>query len=291
MIGHRMRLKMMRYGQLLLFLVAVYGVRAHAQDWHSLDWNLTQLRGTWQAHSFYDKWTLEFDCDHKMIFDREPADYAIVADTLRVQDSEGSTDYLYTIKDDRLTLNFPDGSERTYRRTASGSVERLLKGNYRASAGSSSSLTSISFDGDGVFLLHSKSSGEKLSENGIYRAEGDVVVLTFDDTTSYEGQIRLRDQDGTVLSVMFDNEQFQLREATASGPVAQSPAVSIPSAGGLLPSYDPGPPPETGFVSNYGSLPASRTSSPPAAAPSKPAEKPVTKPRDFGTTRGKPGGP
>lgn len=250
---HRLQHTMRHALLSLLLLISAYGGKAIAQDLHSVDWNLTLLRGKWQFHTYYDKWTLEFDCDHKMLFDREPADYSLLSDTLRIQGNDGSTDYPYTIDGDALMLKLPDGSERTYRRTDASDAEQKLHGDYYAAAGSSSSLSSMSFDGDHSAIIYGISSGNKVSNNGIYRVEGDMIVLTYDDTTSYEGQIRSRDDGGVVQAVMFNDQQFQTEQAVASAPREQLPVASAPPSPVLLaPNYDVPQIPQSGFVNDYG---------------------------------------
>ena len=255
-----------------------------------MDWNLTLLRGKWQFHTYYDKWTLEFACDHKMLFDREPADYSLLPESLRVQGDDGSTGYLYSIDGKNLTLKLPDGSERTYAKTGPGDAEQKLRGAYNAVAGSSSALSSISFDGDHSVTVEGTSSGEKVTNNGIYRVEGDVIVLTYDDTTSYEGQIRSRDEDGVVQAVAFNNQQFRTVQTSSSVSREQSPsAYTAPSPVILSPNYDAPPIPQSGFVIDYSVGGAAIANPTPAPAGStKDAGKAAAKTREFGSTRGKP---
>ena len=183
---------------LVLLLGIPFGTRAFAQEGPSMDWILTQLRGTWQYKTFEDRWTVEFDCDHKMLLDRQPADYSLANDTIKVQGNDGLTPYPYSLDGDKLTLKLPDGSQRTYRRTNAGGSEHSLKGDYYSVGDSVSSVASISFDGDHSLVLRGYASDQSASMPGIYRVEGDAVVLTFGDTASYEAQIRTRDEDLSV---------------------------------------------------------------------------------------------
>lgn len=228
---------------------------------------------------------LEFDCDHKMVFDRQPADYTLTPDTLRVQDNDGSTAYHYQLAGDKLTLVLPDGSERTYHKSGSGNAEESLNATYYATGDSASSITSISFDGDHTVVLYGTSAGQAASIKGIYRVEVDVAVLTFGDTVSYEAQIQSRKNDGTVQSLMFDNQLYQTEEPVASTPPAVSPSVQVIDVY-REPRYDP---PPTDIVPNYSAPPpVYQTQGSTPGSTAKTGTKSDSKPREFGTTRKKP---
>jgi hypothetical protein len=299
-----MRCNEIRYLLLVLFLMVVLGSKACAQGTNSLDLNLSLLRGSWEVHTFYDKWTLVFDCDDKMLFDRGAADYSLMPGVIRVRDNDGTTDYPYKLEGNSLTLTLPDGSERKYRRTDPGSAEQSVHGNFVAPADSSMPEESISFDGDSWFVLNTFSPAtvdknqptqerggghvSMFQVNGLYRVEGDVVVLTFGDSTSRETQIRSRDEDGSVAGIVLFDRLF-----TSEKPVAamRSPESSVE------PAYTPDVSPDVYIVPVYvPQAPPSPAVTPlpvGAALPSQAGDKGSksnTPPRPFGTTRGKPTG-
>ena len=296
-----MRLRLIETSLRLLLLIVLIGARTEAQESHALDWSLSQLRGSWEFRTFRDKWTLVFECDHKMLLDREPVDYSLIPGAIRVQDGSDSTDYPYTLSDQGLTLTLPDGSERTYRITEPGEAERLVHGTLYASANASSSRENISFDGDHLFVLQtlqpgtidqSQSTGASvdhrealIEKKGVYRVEADVVVLAFDDSTSIEAKVHFRDEDGSITSVTIDDRLFTAEEPAAaplSLPPVQLPMASAPPIRpDIVPIYVPEAPPAYSISTAPPAVPTA-----PAGSDKKSA-KPAEKHRDFGTTRGK----
>jgi hypothetical protein len=277
---------------LLLLLLLLPGVKAAAQESYSFDWELSQLRGSWEYHTFRDKWTLVFECDHKMLFDREPADYTLVPGAIRVQDGTGSTDYPYRISSEGLTLTLPDGSNRTYRNTSPGEAEKAVFGTMYSSLNGSSAREDISFDGDHLFVLQAGTGlagtdghDGVVERKGVYRVEGDVVVLTFDDSTILEAKVHFRDDDGSITSVMLNDRLFATQDpvatSTPAAPVQIPSAYSAPPPVILVPVYIPEAPP----AYSISTVPPPGAGTP--AVSDKKAEKPKEQKRDFGTTRGK----
>jgi len=295
----------MRYKKLGLSFTAMLAMfilcgRTSAQNPIPMDWDLSLLRGAWQYHTFDEKWTLSFDCDHKMLFDRDPADYTLTPGIIRVQGDDGLTDYPYKLEGDDLTLTLPDGSERTYRKTDAGTAEQTIRGDFYASGGSSSDRERISFDGDHVFAFHllssvnpgqSQSAQQGVNSNysmvegkGVYRIEGDGVVMTLDDSTIYEAQIRFRDEDGSVEGIIFDNSLFETDHPAASSSSTQVSAAS--SQPGVVPYYVPQPPPYVISTPPVYAVPPPA----PAASSKSHAEKSNSQPRVVGSKREKAGG-
>ena len=282
----------------LFLLILLLGARAGAQESYAYDWELSQLRGSWEYHTFRDKWSLVFECDHKMLFDREAADYSLVPGAIRIQDGSGSTDYPYRISAEGLTLTLPDGSERTYKNTDPGEAERGVFGTMYGSKNGSAPRENISFDGDHLFVYHSLQSGSTgpgetgaignaglVETRGVYRVEADVVVLAFYDSTTLEAKVHYRDDDGSITSITLGDRLFANEEpaaaTTSASPVQNPTAYSSPPPDILVPVYVPEAPP------------AYSISTRPAAPAAKPANtdrnaaKPKEPQREFGTTRGK----
>src|SRR3989449_10032140 len=89
-IKSSMRRDLMKASLTLLLLIAVAVPKAHAQDSFLIDRTLSQLRGVWEYRTYRDKWTIVFESDHKMLLDREPADYTLIPGAIRIQDGDGS---------------------------------------------------------------------------------------------------------------------------------------------------------------------------------------------------------
>lgn len=283
----------------LLLLIAVAVPKAHGQNSFLTDRTLSQLRGVWEYRTYRDKWTLAFESDHKMLLDREPADYALIPGAIRIEDGDGSTDYPYTFQGGGLALTLPDGSTRTYRKSNAGEAEQLIHGTYHSLANSSLSRESFLFDGDHSFAFVYPSSAdtgqypsdkdykdrhESMSEaRGVYRVEADKLILAFDDGTTSESQIRNRDDDNSVADIVFQDQVFETDRPVASAPVEQISLASQP------------PPPDHGPILIGDPQPVIIIVTPPPAfvvappAAEKSTAKTESKPRDFGSTRSKAG--
>jgi hypothetical protein len=224
-----------------------------------------------------------------MLFDREPADYTVHDTILRVQGDDGTVNYPFGIDEanQTLTLTLPDGTKRTYDRDDAGEAEQQLNGTFYPSAASSSQNT-IQFDGDHTFYFLTP----KTETSGLYRVEGDVIVLTRGDSATDEAQVQSRDGDGgSVLALTYHGVNFESEVAIAAAQQPEDPVV--PDYGSTVVDYaaPPMPPPPIDFLPPppppaVASVPSTSTSSAPAKT-EKPAEKGS---RDFGSTRdGKPG--
>ena len=306
-IKSSMRRDLMKASLTLLLLIAVAVPKAHAQDSFLIDRTLSQLRGVWEYRTYRDKWTIVFESDHKMLLDREPADYTLIPGAIRIQDGDGSRDYPYKFEGSDLTLMLTDGSTRTYRKSDAGEFEQLVHGTYRSLANSSLSRESFLFDGDHsfAFIYHKfADSGEypsskdreerheSMSETrGVYRVEGDKLILSFDDTTTSESQIRYRDDDNSVADIVFQDQEFETDRPVASAISDQSTLVSSPMP---MPPPDPKPSPVCCCPSPE-PPPGHPIPSPPPVGPAVPsgtdkkAGPTESKPRDFGSTRTTPG--
>lgn len=272
-----MRYRNLKFLAMALLTTAVFGLKTDAQDAFSPELALTLLRGTWEAHTFYDKWTLVFDCDHNMFFDREPVPYTLLPGVIRIQKTSGESDYPYKLDGNSLTLTLKNGSERTYRRTDPGEAEQTAHGIFYLSGNVQSTNASISFDGDHSFVINDPSAANGAKNyGGLYRVEGDVVVMIFDDSTSYDAKIRLHDEDGSIASITYDDQLFETEAPAQTRTVSQSyaPDGYIP----LPPPYFP-PPAAPTYLPTGGARPAASS-----------GQKTEDKPRDFGSTRGNTGG-
>jgi hypothetical protein len=267
---------------------------ASGQGSRSLELNLSLLRGAWEVHTFYDKWELLFDSDREMLFDREPADYTLAPNVIRIRDEDGSTDYPYTIDGKSLTLTLPDGTQRTYRRTAAGSSEQLVRGDFVAPADSSMPEESFTFDGDRSFVFHTFSSGPSdqgpsgpgsghvtmVRVSGFYRVVGDLIVLTFGDTTSSEASVRTRDDGDSVGEFVLYDRMFESTRPVASAEPPEPAYFPDQPVEPFVPTYIPPHPP---------SPVRPPVGSPLPAKPETKERKPAPAARPQGNTRGKPG--
>jgi hypothetical protein len=289
----------------LLLLILTATLKVNAQDAFLQDRTLSQLRGVWEYRTYRDKWTLVFESDHSMLLDREPADYTLVPGAIRVHDRNGSIDYPYNLDGNDLSLTLADGSNRTYRKTDAGEGEQTVHGTYFSLAISSVSRESFYFDGDHSFAFVYSSSGDSsqnpanedhgdrqrsVSETGgVYRVEGEKLILAFDDATISELRISGRDDDNSVADILFQDQVFETDRPVAPAAPEQPITAWSPIP---LPIPVPGPPPPCCCPAPGPPPPGNPIAPPvhvaPAVSPStdKKAGQAESKSRDFGTTRG-----
>jgi hypothetical protein len=231
----------------------------------SSDWTLSMLRGSWKFHTFEDKWTLVFESDHNLIIDRNDARYTLLPGSIRVTTNNDSTDYPYALDGNKLTLQLPDGSARTYKKTGDGEAEQKVKGILYAEIDSTGDKAHLSFDGKHSFQL----TDEVGEDIGAYRVEGSAIILALNDTTSYTTQIKSWNDNGRLDEVAFDGRLYA-SEKPAAVSIADSPHIESSVSVSNAPSEESSP----SFLEIlgrifFGGTPASQTESEqPAASPS-----------------------
>ena len=265
-------------------LLPAVGNQASAQDSTMMNWDLSRLRGSWEYHTFDDKWTLEFQSDHKMTFDREDARYIWTAGALRININDNEQNYPYKIADNELTLTLPDGSSRTYKKTDGGESEQSVKGLFSTAADSANYRWQASFDGKGIFSLHDSIGNDR----GLYRVEGRMVILTFEDNSVDEGQIKFYDDDAMADGILLDDKLYETKDALASAPLRRdshavpidtyNPPPGVPYGG--PPIFMPPPPPPPAII--YNSAPQTTQASP---SKQEKNDKPKATERKFGNKR------
>ena len=238
------RLKNLSAAILAAFLIfPLFTTSASAQDSTLMNWDLSRLRGNWQFHTFDDKWTLNFESDHNLVFDRDDAQYVWTPGALRIRVDKDEEVYPYKITNDELALTLPDGSTRTYKKTDAGDAEQSVHARFTTLPDSSKFAWQVTFDGKGVFALHDSIGNDR----GLYRVEGNMVILTFEDNSVDEAQVRFRDEDNKVSGILLDDRLYESKQHITSNQQQSSSPTStyIPP-----PSYDP-----TGPVLYLPSLP------------------------------------
>ncbi|MFI5252492.1 MAG: hypothetical protein ACHQQQ_08705 [Bacteroidota bacterium] len=275
---------MKRYFLNIALFIALLAVgstgKAVSQTAHSSDWTLSMLRGSWEFHTFEDKWTLVFESDHNLIIDRNDANYALLPGSIRVTTGNESTEYPYTLTGSNLTLRLPDGSDRTYKKTGDGDAEATVKGIVYATIDSTMRKAHLSFDGNHTFSI-----ADEIGEDaGIYRVEGSTIYLTLNDTTTYATQIRSWNDDGSLDEIVFDGRIF-VSEKPAVTYVDNTPTggYTLPPMWIAIPSPPPSHPPEPAYPINPTPPPAPTT--PVASIPGRQGSTPAFNPVLTGGSR------
>jgi hypothetical protein len=261
--------------------------KAGNQTPHSTDWTLSMLRGSWEYHTFDEKWTLDFESDHNLVIDRNDAQYTLLPGTIRVKTENDSTEYTYTLNGSELTLQLPDGSERTYKKSGDGSAEQTVTGVLYAAIDSTGRKARLSFDGNHTFAL-----ADEIGEDaGIYRVEGSAIYLTLNDSTTYTTQIRSWNSDGSLDEIAFDGRLYASEKPVVETEPVQTTIVYLPSPEPPMPPPQPEPPypippprPPRPPYPTPPPAPPIPVASTPSHSDNTPASNPV---RNFGSTRPK----
>jgi hypothetical protein len=289
----------------------------------SVDRTLSLLRGSWQHHTYRQKWVLEFDSDTKMNIDFEAATYTIDSEEIRIELPDQNLSLRYTLGGDHLSITYPDGTWALFERENEGVQEERLDGPY-FSASESTPGPFLTFNGGRYFSYRDWQSGQAegdsedpgagerrsgvFTPDGVYRVEGEFIILAFYDGEVSEASVRRRDPDGNIVEIVFDGRYFgkdQLFFIPPIPPVVDEiPPVIFPVP--PEPPMPPGPdrplvppsggealPEHSGHNDNGGRRfgntrgdQSERQGSGSNASDRQRGEGQVTEARDFGTTRG-----
>lgn len=190
----------------------------------SPDWTLSLLRGTWEYHTFEEKFTLLFNSDEKMIFNGADAEYAVTPKVLRIFTNDDEFEMSYTLTNDRLRLTDPDGHQITYERVDVGDEEQLLDGEFFLADDSSSVRDVIVFKQGRKFFIDA-------ARNGLYRIVENTIILTSIDGTYDKAIIRFNDTEGMISVITYRDQVYQKESAANFQP---NPPIAV---------YEPLPPP------------------------------------------------
>ncbi len=262
-------MKTLRY---LLFVTAVGLSFGQARSTIDLQKTDALLRGSWEFHTYRQRWTIEFETDHTLTIDRQTSKYQIFGDTIAIRSDEGITKYRYKLDNHRLSLTSSDGKTMTYRHKSRGETEELLDGVFYAVPDSNLQDATISFGEADEISTVELIAGSSF-DRGVYRVEGDAMLLSFDDGKTDTAQIFERSVNGIVTGFYFNDCLFEkrIREEYASAPLATEPACILYAS--------PPPPPPCPPTTHPIPQP---TATSPTAAPSTPPQTV----RDFGSRRG-----
>ena len=260
-------------------LIAMPIFREPLLSQNSVDSLLSSLRGRWEYHTYYDRWTLQFMSDRQVFVNNKPAAYSLLGGILRLNDNGKETDYQFKLQNNLLSLTDPDGHAIAYKHRDDGEFEQSVDGKFYAQI-DSLSRASIRFQDGKTFMLGSMKSidndlSRTVSTHGIYRVEGDLLCLVFSDGTVDTAEIRYRDPDESANGIIFHERLYDKEEILAESPAEPihiTPYYPPPIPDPPMPPWPPQPyplPPVYGPVA-------------PTGTPTKPA---VNNDRNFGSTR------
>ncbi len=264
-----------------------------AQLIDSKGWNLSLLRGTWSAHTFEMKWTLNFISDAQLLFNNRSMSYSLEGDRLSIRDRSANQVYDGTVVENVLRLRFPDGSWREFEKTSDGEEESLLEGRFYltdemlADSSGETPVASIFFRDHREFIDESPPYSEDDSLNPgtekdisscgamiLYRVEGSRILLTCENGGTGEALIRTRDADGYVTALIYLGGLYHVAR----------PVAKLPGPGDVYYPPPPPPPPPRPPGPPHPHPPGPYIPVPPISCPPKPPVLPEK--RDFGSTRG-----
>jgi len=143
----------------------------------------------------------------------------------------------------------------------------------------------LSFDGRHTFSL----ADEIGEDSGMYRVEGNTIILALNDTTTYTTQIRSWNGDGSLGELSFDDRLYAAEKPDVESEPVQTTIVYVPALdppiliGGPRPHPHPYPPqPINPIIPTPPPAPPIPTASTP---PSRPINTSADRPRDFGSKR------
>ncbi|TAK59736.1 MAG: hypothetical protein EPO24_07385 [Bacteroidetes bacterium] len=275
----------------ILFSLSVVGA-LFCQQMVNEERSLSLLRGFWEYPTFEEVYTLKFLTDTKVEMNRKTRDYSIHENTLFIRDGEGETRYSFSMEGNILTLTYPDRERGSFTRKDYGEYEKQLVGAFYPSGDPSTEATCLQFFDDITFTLteyreqnEEHSSTNVIKNKGVFRIEGNTIILVFDEGGVEHTSIRYHTSDGMIDGFLY-GEQLYERELpiVQQEPedrdvvvVVEYPPHPRPVRGGGCPRPEPHYPPIIAPVSPpVVSNPPLQVSTPPA---------PPDKPRDFGTTR------
>lgn len=223
-----------------MFLISC-GYFSKAQYLSSRDHVLSALRGTWEYHTYHDKWTLEFESDTHLLINDTVVNYSIGPGVIQIKSETEETEYRFSLNNDSLTLKYPNGSRITYHHDEPGNEEKLIDGKFYTFI-DSLSRHSIKFS-DGVKFSVSKrihDSSTSIRDDvreGLYRVESDNIYLAFNDGTIDTAEILYRDYDGLVDGIVYHRRLYD-KEIQSIPPYPPDPYPPYP-----FPPPPPPPPP------------------------------------------------
>jgi hypothetical protein len=232
----------------LLLLMSVIGL-AYPQGEGSIDWRLSSLRGLWEYHTYNNRWTFLFESDSQLLMDRKLKEYLLLPNVIQIKEETAIIDYPYKLDNDNLTITYPDGNTITLKYKDQNEAEQEVVGKFYNYIDSTSSHQSISLRENSVFY-------DGTSSLGLYRVEQDAVIITQNDGTIVEAEIRYRDNDGNVTGIIYNDKLYDKDHYADYVPTVPTPGVAplpipYPPAPGPclcglpLPPISPGPTPQT----------------------------------------------
>lgn len=286
---------------IFLLIGSVIGT-VDAQESQTVDHELSVLRGTWETHSYRDKFTFTFLSDKKMVYDRRDAEYNVYPLKMRIHSETGDLVYTYNVQNEKLVLTDAFGREMSLNRERFGLYEHDCVGEYFFRYDTSGCEELLIMNDNGAFtyskqckVMESDSGANNANDkivdiyrqNGVYRVEDTFVVLAFDDGRVRQAIVRFRDRDDNVTGIVFNGKIFEkefvdkfftYEPTDGYFPPLSPPGYPEPRPPPPPPHPPPLPPPypDPPFCPPAGGYPT--TPSPPP-----PPERPH---RDTGSTRG-----
>ncbi|HTK82348.1 MAG TPA: hypothetical protein VL633_08670 [Bacteroidota bacterium] len=284
----------MRTLRILVFacLLASGAGQVFAQPLESPDLKLSLLRGSWETHTYREKFRIAFLDDKRMVYDREPGEYRIDAMMLRIRTDNRDYQYEYALQNNKLVLSDVYGDKFELRHERNGIYEDKCVGEYFSEIDSSGCEEHLSLKDDDTFVLESQCPDPDSTKRGIvdidrsegvYRLENSLILLTFADGTVDQAIPRFRGEDGEIgfLSfhgVIFDRDgNIDFAYDPTRGYQPPLPCWDCPPPPclncGCVDCGDPGPPP--GIPTGGG-----------GGGSYNPPPTPTREHRETGTTRG-----
>lgn len=186
-----------------LFLLAIIYQISPAQE-QSLDRTLSQLRGTWEYHTYYKKWKVNFLSDQRMIINKSDATYKLTSRSIIITVEGKETSYNYLLDGKTLSLSDPNGNTIHYAHRDAGESEQQIDGIFYNEMDPTQT-SFLTFKEGKYFSLRDTAN---VILYGMYRVKNNIVVVVFDDGAIENVTIRYRDDNDIPDGVVFQDQIF-----------------------------------------------------------------------------------
>ncbi|MBA3024473.1 MAG: hypothetical protein KKG03_02550 [Gammaproteobacteria bacterium] len=212
------------------YLFFVAGWMVSAWVWAAPGANLV---GRWDCQGEEGATVLDFRSSDRLVYDGEENSYRIQGNAIMIPGLFGEEAYRFKLKGKNLAVTFPEGE--TIRCLRAGSTKQkpgkqqaggnagALRGRLCQWTGSSSSYSGTSssrtqsaqFDGQGDLVYSSESSfssgagmayGSGGGTRGVYRVQGDRVLIRLEDGSEVNATVNMRQNDGSITELMINGK-------------------------------------------------------------------------------------
>lgn len=172
-----------------------------------MDLILALLRGSWEFHTYEERFTLEFLSDDELVMNRRNGTYSIAGDKIFiVVDGEELNGHI-DVNPDRLILQLENGIPVTYKRDEFGTIENRLNNVFYMDQNNHSSGL-LSFQQRQRFTFQA-GYAPCIIRPGVFRIAEEEIKLVFDDGEVSTAMMRYSTQEGIVEGIEYRDTLYE----------------------------------------------------------------------------------